>query len=137
MPTALPTPSSSTTSRWAVSHTVGPGLSAFQRSLLLTPAFCCSSSLQDLLDQEKAEMELNRIRERSTRSFNFGAYHTLETVGPLCKTTEQSGYVLLCIFNFPPSNTTNGPQHFQLSTTCSPVRSTAGWTPWWLSTPTW
>uniref|UniRef100_A0AAT9KIP0 Carboxypeptidase A1 n=1 Tax=Amphiprion clarkii TaxID=80970 RepID=A0AAT9KIP0_AMPCL len=37
-------------------------------------------NLQALLDEEKAEMEVNRMRERSTRSFNFGAYHTLDTI---------------------------------------------------------
>ncbi|XP_067446674.1 carboxypeptidase A4 [Thunnus thynnus] len=38
------------------------------------------SNLQERLDEEKAEMEKNRIRERGTRSFNFGAYHRLETI---------------------------------------------------------
>merc|ERR1712002_418611 len=38
------------------------------------------NNLQEHLDEEKAEMEKNRIRERSTRSFNFGAYHRLETI---------------------------------------------------------
>ncbi|XP_053742037.1 carboxypeptidase A2-like [Synchiropus splendidus] len=37
-------------------------------------------NLQELLDEEKAEMEWNRVKERSTRSFNFGAYHTLDTI---------------------------------------------------------
>uniref|UniRef100_A0A3Q2PW08 Carboxypeptidase A4 n=1 Tax=Fundulus heteroclitus TaxID=8078 RepID=A0A3Q2PW08_FUNHE len=37
-------------------------------------------NLQELLDQEKAEMKENHLRERSTRSFNFGAYHRLETI---------------------------------------------------------
>ncbi|KAM9375840.1 carboxypeptidase A4 [Pholidichthys leucotaenia] len=37
-------------------------------------------NLQELIDQEKAEMEENQMREHSTRSFNFGAYHTLETI---------------------------------------------------------
>ncbi|KAL6106296.1 cpa4 [Pungitius sinensis] len=36
--------------------------------------------LQDLLDEEKAEMVENQMKERSTRSFNFGAYHSLETI---------------------------------------------------------
>lgn len=36
--------------------------------------------LQDLLDEEKAEMQMSQMKERSTRSFNFGAYHRLETV---------------------------------------------------------
>lgn len=36
---------------------------------------------QELLDEERAEMEMNQRMERSTRSFNFGAYHRLETVG--------------------------------------------------------
>uniref|UniRef100_G3P5A2 Peptidase M14 domain-containing protein n=1 Tax=Gasterosteus aculeatus aculeatus TaxID=481459 RepID=G3P5A2_GASAC len=36
--------------------------------------------LQDLLDEEKAEMVQNQMKERSTRSFNFGAYHSLETI---------------------------------------------------------
>lgn len=41
--------------------------------------------VQELLDEEKAEMEENQMKERSTRSFNFGAYHPLETVGYLYK----------------------------------------------------
>ncbi|XP_034390229.1 carboxypeptidase A4 [Cyclopterus lumpus] len=36
--------------------------------------------LQELLDQEKAEMLKNQMKERSGRSFNFGAYHPLETI---------------------------------------------------------
>ncbi|KAK2842675.1 hypothetical protein Q5P01_012875 [Channa striata] len=36
--------------------------------------------LQALLDKEKAEMKENHMKERSTRSFNFGAYHTLDTI---------------------------------------------------------
>ncbi|KAG9346869.1 hypothetical protein JZ751_005796 [Albula glossodonta] len=34
--------------------------------------------VQELLDEEEAEMETNR--ERSSKSFNFGAYHTLDTI---------------------------------------------------------
>ncbi|XP_041853831.1 carboxypeptidase A2-like [Melanotaenia boesemani] len=37
-------------------------------------------NLQELLDEEKAEMEENQMKERNTRSFNFGAYHRLETI---------------------------------------------------------
>ncbi|GAA6215334.1 carboxypeptidase A2-like [Lates japonicus] len=37
-------------------------------------------NLQEVLDQEKAEMEENQMKERSSRSFNFGAYHPLETI---------------------------------------------------------
>uniref|UniRef100_A0A672G059 Carboxypeptidase A1-like n=2 Tax=Salarias fasciatus TaxID=181472 RepID=A0A672G059_SALFA len=37
-------------------------------------------NLQELLDQERAEMVQNQRMERSTRSFNFGAYHRLETI---------------------------------------------------------
>ncbi|XP_068579908.1 carboxypeptidase A4 [Cebidichthys violaceus] len=37
-------------------------------------------NLQELLDEEKAEMEENQMKERSGRSFNFGAYHRLETI---------------------------------------------------------
>nr|BAC53787.1 carboxypeptidase A2 [Paralichthys olivaceus] len=37
-------------------------------------------NLQEVLDEEKAEMEMNQMQERSTRSFNFGAYHPLETI---------------------------------------------------------
>uniref|UniRef100_A0A8D2ZF43 Peptidase M14 domain-containing protein n=1 Tax=Scophthalmus maximus TaxID=52904 RepID=A0A8D2ZF43_SCOMX len=37
-------------------------------------------NLQEVLDEEKAEMEGNQMMERSTRSFNFGAYHPLETI---------------------------------------------------------
>ncbi|XP_061108395.1 carboxypeptidase A2-like [Conger conger] len=33
--------------------------------------------VQDLLDEEEAEMEEDRVR---TRGFNFGAYHTLDTI---------------------------------------------------------
>ncbi|KAE8296739.1 Carboxypeptidase A2 [Larimichthys crocea] len=38
------------------------------------------NNLQDLLDEEKAEMQMSQMKERSTRSFNFGAYHRLETI---------------------------------------------------------
>uniref|UniRef100_A0A4W5RPE0 Carboxypeptidase A2 n=1 Tax=Hucho hucho TaxID=62062 RepID=A0A4W5RPE0_9TELE len=38
------------------------------------------SNLQELLDEEKEEMEENNMRERSSKSFNFGAYHPLETI---------------------------------------------------------
>ncbi|KAM3609692.1 uncharacterized protein V6R79_018669 [Siganus canaliculatus] len=38
------------------------------------------NNLQEVLDEEKAEMEINRMKERSNRSFNFGAYHPLETI---------------------------------------------------------
>uniref|UniRef100_A0A8D0A0L3 Carboxypeptidase A4 n=1 Tax=Sander lucioperca TaxID=283035 RepID=A0A8D0A0L3_SANLU len=38
------------------------------------------NNLQELLDEEKAEMEENQMNEFSTRSFNFGAYHRLETI---------------------------------------------------------
>ncbi|KAK6317875.1 hypothetical protein J4Q44_G00111660 [Coregonus suidteri] len=38
------------------------------------------SNLQELLDEEKAEMEENNMMERSSKSFNFGAYHPLETI---------------------------------------------------------
>ncbi|XP_069018742.1 carboxypeptidase A2-like [Embiotoca jacksoni] len=37
-------------------------------------------NLQELLDEEKAEMDQNQMRELSSRSFNFGAYHRLETI---------------------------------------------------------
>ncbi|KAG7221094.1 hypothetical protein INR49_017535, partial [Caranx melampygus] len=37
-------------------------------------------NLQEVLDAEKAEMEENQMKERSTRTFNFGAYHRLETI---------------------------------------------------------
>ncbi|XP_061896678.1 carboxypeptidase A4 [Entelurus aequoreus] len=37
-------------------------------------------NLQDLLDAEKAEMEENETKERSSSNFNFGAYHRLETI---------------------------------------------------------
>ncbi|XP_017285704.2 carboxypeptidase A2-like [Kryptolebias marmoratus] len=36
--------------------------------------------LQELLNQERAEMEVNQMMERNTKSFNFGAYHRLETI---------------------------------------------------------
>lgn len=35
---------------------------------------------QELLDKEKSEMVNNAKMERSTKSFNFAAYHGLETV---------------------------------------------------------
>ncbi|XP_049430091.1 carboxypeptidase A4 [Epinephelus fuscoguttatus] len=38
------------------------------------------NNLQELLDEEKAEMMQNEMKERSSRSFNFGAYHRLETI---------------------------------------------------------
>jgi len=38
------------------------------------------SNLQEMLDEEKAEMEKNLMMERSSRSLNFGAYHPLETI---------------------------------------------------------
>ncbi|XP_060891996.1 carboxypeptidase A4 [Labrus mixtus] len=38
------------------------------------------NNLQDLLDEERAEMQENQMNERSTKSFNFGAYHRLETI---------------------------------------------------------
>lgn len=38
------------------------------------------NNLQELLDEEKAEMMQNELKERSSRSFNFGAYHHLETI---------------------------------------------------------
>ncbi|KAM6973343.1 carboxypeptidase A2-like [Aplochiton taeniatus] len=37
-------------------------------------------NLQELVDEEKAQMEENKMRERSSKSFNFGAYHPLETI---------------------------------------------------------
>ncbi|RVE71278.1 hypothetical protein OJAV_G00050230 [Oryzias javanicus] len=37
-------------------------------------------NLQELIDMEKTEMEESQKMEKSTRSFNFGAYHTLETI---------------------------------------------------------
>lgn len=36
--------------------------------------------VQDLLDEEEAEMEADSVRERGSKSFNFAAYHTLETI---------------------------------------------------------
>ncbi|KAI4825427.1 hypothetical protein KUCAC02_021107 [Chaenocephalus aceratus] len=38
------------------------------------------NDLQECLDEEKFEMTENHIKERSGRSFNFGAYHRLETI---------------------------------------------------------
>nr|XP_046251452.1 carboxypeptidase A4 [Scatophagus argus] len=38
------------------------------------------NNLQELLDEEKAEMEVNQRKERGTKSFNFGAYHPLESI---------------------------------------------------------
>uniref|UniRef100_A0A3Q0RJC8 Carboxypeptidase A4 n=1 Tax=Amphilophus citrinellus TaxID=61819 RepID=A0A3Q0RJC8_AMPCI len=44
------------------------------------PFTIMTENLQELLDQEKVEMEENQMKERSTRSFNFGAYHSLDTI---------------------------------------------------------
>uniref|UniRef100_A0A8C1WT80 Carboxypeptidase A4 n=1 Tax=Cyprinus carpio TaxID=7962 RepID=A0A8C1WT80_CYPCA len=38
------------------------------------------NNVQELLDREKAEMVSNAKMERSTKSFNFAAYHDLETI---------------------------------------------------------
>ncbi|XP_026220447.1 carboxypeptidase A4 [Anabas testudineus] len=38
------------------------------------------NNLQELLDEERVEMEENQKKERSTRSLNFGAYHNLDTI---------------------------------------------------------
>ncbi|XP_006633484.2 carboxypeptidase A2 [Lepisosteus oculatus] len=38
------------------------------------------SDVQEMLEQEQKEMEANRRMERSSKSFNFAAYHTLETI---------------------------------------------------------
>ncbi|XP_029289542.1 carboxypeptidase A4 [Cottoperca gobio] len=38
------------------------------------------NNLQELLDEEKSAMTENQMKERSSRSFNFGAYHRLETI---------------------------------------------------------
>uniref|UniRef100_A0AAY4CB56 Peptidase M14 domain-containing protein n=1 Tax=Denticeps clupeoides TaxID=299321 RepID=A0AAY4CB56_9TELE len=38
------------------------------------------NNLQVLLEDEQAEMEKNRIKERSSKSLNFGAYHDLYTI---------------------------------------------------------
>ncbi|KAJ4937922.1 hypothetical protein JOQ06_002551 [Pogonophryne albipinna] len=38
------------------------------------------NDLQERLDEEKFEMMENHIKERSGKSFNFGAYHRLETI---------------------------------------------------------
>ncbi|XP_055048228.2 carboxypeptidase A2 [Misgurnus anguillicaudatus] len=38
------------------------------------------NNVQDLLDKEKAEMVKNAAMERSTKSFNFGAYHSLDEI---------------------------------------------------------
>ncbi|KAG7456104.1 hypothetical protein MATL_G00248210 [Megalops atlanticus] len=36
--------------------------------------------VQEVLDKEQSDMEANTMRERNSKSFNFGAYHTLETI---------------------------------------------------------
>ncbi|XP_065147793.1 carboxypeptidase A2 [Paramisgurnus dabryanus] len=38
------------------------------------------NNVQELLDKEKAEMERNAAMERSTKIFNFAAYHTLDEI---------------------------------------------------------
>ncbi|KAL6480864.1 hypothetical protein MHYP_G00118970 [Metynnis hypsauchen] len=38
------------------------------------------NNLQELLDEEQEGLELSAMQERNTRSFNFGAYHTLDTI---------------------------------------------------------
>ncbi|XP_029010363.1 carboxypeptidase A4 [Betta splendens] len=53
------------------------------RSYLLAhdlPFSVLISNLQELLNEEKAEMERNQKLELSTRSINFAAYHTLDTI---------------------------------------------------------
>ncbi|XP_076878254.1 carboxypeptidase A4 [Brachyhypopomus gauderio] len=38
------------------------------------------NNLQDLLDNEQKDLEVNNVKERNTKSFDFGAYHTLEAI---------------------------------------------------------
>ncbi|XP_017576543.2 carboxypeptidase A4 [Pygocentrus nattereri] len=38
------------------------------------------NNLQELLDEEQEGLELSAMQERNARSFNFGAYHTLDTI---------------------------------------------------------
>ncbi|KAG9271968.1 carboxypeptidase A1 [Astyanax mexicanus] len=38
------------------------------------------NNVQELLDEEQESMEVNAMQERSVNSFNFGAYHTLDTI---------------------------------------------------------
>ena len=59
----------------------GPELGFEKEMTQAVNSKCLACIFQELLDEEKAEMEENQMRERSTRSFNFGAYHSLETVG--------------------------------------------------------
>uniref|UniRef100_A0A8C5EK89 Carboxypeptidase A1-like n=1 Tax=Gouania willdenowi TaxID=441366 RepID=A0A8C5EK89_GOUWI len=55
------------------------------------------NNLQELLDEEKAEMSENETRERGTRSFNFGAYHRLETV--CCSHVHTHKFTKKCTFH--------------------------------------
>ncbi|KAK2880478.1 carboxypeptidase A4 [Channa argus] len=59
-----------------------PSLSAVKMYLTShnIPFTVIIDNLQELLEKEKAEMKENQMKERSTKSFNFGAYHTLETI---------------------------------------------------------
>ncbi|KAA0724483.1 Carboxypeptidase A2 [Triplophysa tibetana] len=49
-------------------------------TLNMIPFAVMVNSVQELLDKEKAEMLSNAVMERSTKSFNFGAYHTLDEI---------------------------------------------------------
>ncbi len=57
--------------------------SCFVLSLISLVLFACH--IQELLNEEKAEMQMNQMKERITRSFNFAAYHELDAVSQLYK----------------------------------------------------
>uniref|UniRef100_A0AAY5F5F9 Peptidase M14 domain-containing protein n=1 Tax=Electrophorus electricus TaxID=8005 RepID=A0AAY5F5F9_ELEEL len=38
------------------------------------------NNLQDLLDEEQEDLQINNIKECNAKSFDFGAYHTLEAI---------------------------------------------------------
>ncbi|XP_066505150.1 carboxypeptidase A4 isoform X2 [Hoplias malabaricus] len=38
------------------------------------------NNLQELLDEDQKSVEVNDLQERNAKSFNFGAYHTLDTI---------------------------------------------------------
>ncbi|KAL4640731.1 carboxypeptidase A2-like [Arapaima gigas] len=44
------------------------------------PHYVMIKDVQELLDQEKSEMEASKGKERGSGGFNFGAYHTLDEI---------------------------------------------------------
>lgn len=77
---------------WSDCDNLIPDWFNFKRSSL-------ACHVQELLDEEKAEMEVNQMKERGTRTFNFGAYHHLETVGSLQKNRNRSWHPALILWS--------------------------------------